>query len=126
MKQFDLQEYLKNPTRPIVTRDGHAARVICTDRKDEQYPIMALIEIRGGLKEFGYFYTANGVCSKGTKDARDLFFAPEKKIGWINLYKDKDDVVTDKFIILSEEDARIQRDIHEDSYIATIKIEWEE
>ncbi len=126
MKQFDLQEYLKNPTRPIVTRDGRAARVICTDRKDEQYPIMALIEIRGGLKEFGYFYTANGVFLEGTKNARDLFFAPEKKIGWINLYKDKDDVVTDKFIIHSEEDARIQRDIHKDSYIATIKIEWEE
>lgn len=126
MKQFDLQEYLKNPTRPIVTRDGRAARVICTDRKDERYPIMALIEIRGGLKEFGYFYTANGVFLEGTEHARDLFFAPEKKIGWINLYKDKDDVVTDKFIIHSKEDARIQRDIHEDSYIATIKIEWEE
>ena len=126
MKQFDLQEYLKNPTRPIVTRDGRAARVICTDRKDEQYPIMALIEIRGGLKEFGYFYTANGVFLEGTKSARDLFFAPEKKIGWINLYKDRDDVVTDKFIIHSKEDARIQRGIYKDNYIATIKIEWEE
>lgn len=33
MKQFDLQEYLKNPTRPIITRDGRAARIISCNSK---------------------------------------------------------------------------------------------
>lgn len=48
MRQFNLEEYVKNPTRPIITRDGRAARIICTDRKgvgvDSPYPIVALIE----------------------------------------------------------------------------------
>lgn len=35
MKQFSLDEYLKNPTRPIVTRDGRSVRIICTDRKSD-------------------------------------------------------------------------------------------
>ena len=33
MEQFSLAEYLKNPTRPIITRDGRIARIICTDAK---------------------------------------------------------------------------------------------
>ncbi len=33
MKKFSLEEYLKNPNRKIVTRDGHNARIISTDRK---------------------------------------------------------------------------------------------
>lgn len=42
MKQFDLQEYLKNPQKKIVTRDGERARIICTDR-NPNYPIVALV-----------------------------------------------------------------------------------
>lgn len=34
MKQFSLEEYIKNPSRKIVTRDGKEARIVCTDKKD--------------------------------------------------------------------------------------------
>jgi hypothetical protein len=43
MEQFSLEEYFKNPTRPIVTRDGRSARIICTDAKRD-FPLIALIE----------------------------------------------------------------------------------
>lgn len=33
MKQFSIKEYLANPSRGIVTRDGRSVRIICTDRK---------------------------------------------------------------------------------------------
>lgn len=34
MEQFNLDEYLKNPDRKIVTRDGcYAVRILCTDKK---------------------------------------------------------------------------------------------
>lgn len=127
MKQFDLQEFLKNPTRPIVTRDGHAARIICTNRICKTHPILALLfEDEDRDTEVVYQYTSQGEYYSNASSPHDLFFAPEKKIGWINLYKYKDDIVTDKFILHSKEEALIQRDIYEDSYIATIKIEWEE
>ena len=33
MKQFNLEEYLKDPNKKVVTRDGRNARIVCTDRK---------------------------------------------------------------------------------------------
>ena len=125
MKQFSLDEYLKNPTRPIVTRDGRSVRIVCTDGRYENYPIIALVEDEDGKKDVET-YTIEGSSIDGYEHQQDLFFSPEKKEGWINLYKYKDDIVTDKFIIHSKEEALIQRDIYKDSYIATIKIEWEE
>ena len=36
MKQFNLAEYLKNPERKIVTRDGRSVkRILCVDAKGE-------------------------------------------------------------------------------------------
>ena len=44
MKQFNLDEYLKNPSRKVVTRDGKNVRIVCTDKKGNDYPVVALIE----------------------------------------------------------------------------------
>ena len=44
MKPFNLEEYLKNPDKKVVTRDGRNVRIICTDRRDSVYPIVVLIE----------------------------------------------------------------------------------
>lgn len=127
MKQFSLDEYIKNPGRKLMTRDGHNARVLCTDRKSPTgHQIVVLLDY--GSEEISTTCNNDGkteFCSP-FQSKGDLFFAPEKKIGWINLYKYKDDIVTDKFIMHSEKDAQIQRDIYKDSYITTIKIEWEE
>lgn len=44
MKRFNLEEYLKNPNRKIITRDNHSARVVCTDQKGGNYPVIALVQ----------------------------------------------------------------------------------
>ena len=31
MKQFNLEEYKKNPNRRVITRDGKSVRIVCTD-----------------------------------------------------------------------------------------------
>ncbi len=31
MEQFNLEEYLKNSNRKVVTRDGKSVRIVCTD-----------------------------------------------------------------------------------------------
>ena len=43
MEQFSTEEYLKNPNRKVVTRDGKNARVICTDRVCSTHPVLALL-----------------------------------------------------------------------------------
>lgn len=56
----------------------------------------------------------------------DLFFAPEKKEGWLNLYKDVNGRVAigTVYPIESEKDARMASE--DESYVATCKITWEE
>ena len=34
MKQFNLEEYLENPDRRIITRDGDSVRIICKKSSD--------------------------------------------------------------------------------------------
>ena len=82
MKQFDLQEYLKNPDRKIITRDGRSARIICTDAKRD-FPLIALIEKDDS--ELPVSYTPRGTVYEWRESDCDLFFAPEKKTGWINV-----------------------------------------
>ena len=124
MKQFNLEEYLKNPNRKVVTRDGHPVRIICTDHDNISYPIVGAIK---GY-EFPFCFGEDGyVVGSNCNDANDLFFAPEKHEGWINIYR-ADDVkciATDKYVYRSEIDA-INGIAGNKDYIATIKIEWEE
>ena len=123
MKQFNLDEYLKNPTRKVVTRDGRkVTRFLCTDVKGD-YPIVALVENFSG-NETPISYTKDGKYRIGDKSGGDLFFAPEKHEGWINIYRDT--ILSGayyKYIYPSEEDAKENAC---SGAIATIKIEWEE
>lgn len=72
MKEFNLEEFKKDPSRQVVTRRGKTVRIICTDRKGKQ-PIVALIVI--DREEFAYYYNKNGFLSSKQKESDfDLFF----------------------------------------------------
>lgn len=44
-KQFNLQEFLKNPTLKVVTYQGEEVRIICTDGNDGEYPVVGFIGV---------------------------------------------------------------------------------
>ena len=119
MKQFSLEEYLKNPNRRIITRDGRKARVICTDRNG-MYPVVALVN-NGG--EDVYTYNKRGIYAGRDKEL-SLFFAPEKHAGWMNVYKTEKGPIG-SWVYGSKEEAKINICNNQD-YITTCKIEWEE
>jgi hypothetical protein len=81
-KKFDL-EAAKNGA-PVVTRCGNVARVICYDRKNADFPIIALEDNDGD--EVCASYTKEGMLFKSRETDSDLFIAPVKKNGWINIY----------------------------------------
>ena len=118
MKPFSLEEYLKNPNRKVVTRNGRSARIICTDAKGN-YPIVALIE-EGGYDN-ALSYTKDGKLYVGETNDYDLFFAPEKHEGWVNVYRAFDNVMCGS-VFATEEDGKCKAK----TAIATVKIEWEE
>ena len=122
MKEFNLTEYLKNPSQKVVTRDGRAVRIICTDVKGE-HPIMALIPDK--QEELTYRYLRNGRQLTYTDSPLDLCFPTIKKEGWVNLYRNEDVVFLSEKIYKSKEDAK-EVAIKKTDYITTIKIEWEE
>lgn len=83
MKPFSLKEYLKNPNRKVVTRDGReVTRILCTDAKSKNYPIVALIKSEDEKEEYPLRYTVNGQYCPGYKQQYDLFFVTEKHEGW--------------------------------------------
>ena len=129
MKAFSLEEYLKNPNRKVVTRNGRSARIICTDAKGN-YPIVVLIE-EGGYDN-ALSYTKDGKLYVGETNDYDLFFAPEKHEGWVNIYKagvqrETLGYLQTRYVGSSiwptEEAAKTAAD---PDPVATIKIEWEE
>ena len=114
MKQFNLEEYLKNPSRKVVTRSGKSARIICTDAKGN-CPVVGLVDYENC--EIAFNVTKNGKLD----GVSDLFFAPEKHEGWINVYPQGR--LGCVFIYDSEKEARRNGG---ETAIATVKIEWEE
>ena len=79
MEQFNLEEYLKNPNRKIVTRNGNPVRIICTNRKSENRPIVALIQDNPYNEEYVSYYTIDGKGLIRGLESMDLFFAIEKQ-----------------------------------------------
>ena len=123
MKPFNLEEYLKNPSKKIVTRDGRNVTIHCANCAGPR-PVVAEIEGDNyslNFDKYGRYYF-------GTSDV-DLFFVPEKHEGWINIYADiNDNSYPGNHIFKSKEEALEEA---EDcgkkwsGYITTIKIEWE-
>ena len=125
MKEFNLTEYLKNPSQKVVTRDGREVRIVCTDAKNEE-PIIALVYNNIREEENVYTYNREGIFYKDNDSCLDLFFAPIKKEGWINIYRFEDDTRTIGCLFKSEEEANLHKYDRASVYIKTIKIEWEE
>ena len=124
MEKFNLEEYLKNPSRKVVTRNFRNVRIICTDRNNN-FPIVALVKVYNDHDDEIYSYTKDGKWKVNESTRHDLFFAPEKQEGWVNVYPDEKIIgeLCCRHVFHSEEEARQNRG---EQAIATAKIEWEE
>lgn len=112
MKPFDLEA--AKAGKPVCTRDGRKARIICFDTINKgNYPIIALLEDKGS--EAIFYYNKDGKCNVGTE--LDLMMLPEKKEGWIIIHKE---AIYDK-----ETAEKIARETTA-NVIRIQKIEWEE
>lgn len=71
-----------DPTKPVQTRDGRPARIICTDaiHKKELFKMWVLVTHENG-DEMGYPYSMEGVFD-GYNGGWDLINIPERKTKW--------------------------------------------
>lgn len=85
MERFDLNTWLEDKSRKIVTRDGKQVRIICYDvkqGKDDCYvPIIALVDKGEEIGEMSYYYSEDGSFLRNPNQTHnlDLFFADEEE-----------------------------------------------
>ena len=123
LKPFDLEA--AKAGKPVCTRDGRKARIISCSLRNKNFPIAAIVEDE---EENVYQFEANGVCDEHDENL-DLMMYPEKKEGWVNVYRDCDgaNITKDDNIYSSREAAIASAQfIDGNHYVATTKINWEE
>lgn len=112
LKPFDLQAAKSG--KPVCTRDGRKARIICFDVKGDICFIIALVE-KDDI-EVIYRYDKNGKNSY-SKSELDLMMLPEKKEGWA--------VIRRSDIYENEEQAK-EALLNSHTAMMIRKITWEE
>lgn len=112
LKEFDLEA--AKAGKPVCTRDGRKARIICFDLNNKNFPIVAIINC--DTEENAYQYDIDGVCDEHDNNL-NLMMSPEKKEGWIIIHKE---AIYDK-----ETAEKIARETTA-NVIRIQKIEWEE
>ena len=125
LKEFDLEA--AKAGKPVCTRDGRKARIICFDKQKDLYPIIALAKDNEGYETI-YQYSKKGissVCGKPTDN--DLMMLPEKKEGWVNVYMEE---TNNNERLIEQVIYKTRKDAFDNAcprgYKATVKIEWEE
>ena len=111
LKPFDIQKAKEG--KPVCTRDGRKARIIAFDKKGFR-AIVGLVD--DGDKETLMLYDEAGR-SIGDVSEFDLMMLPEKKEGWVNVYKER---------IYSTKEEAIEATYDGVTYVDTVKVCWEE
>ena len=119
LKPFDIQKAREG--KPVCTRDGREARIVCFDRIDAK-PILALVRSTDGKGEDVFDYFVNGKrFANALEGDLDLMMIPEKKEGWVNVYKGG---------LLDTKSYPTKKEAFDKAcpkgYVDTIKINWSE
>lgn len=122
MERFNLDEYIKNPSKRVVTRDGRNVEILCTDYIGFG-PIIAKVE----GNSFSQMFYSDGRSCRCEESTYDLFFAPEEHEGWINFFGDSlcELYIGDLRIFESKENAE-KNGKNNRNYVKSVKIKWEE
>ena len=128
MKPFNLDEYHKIPSKPLMTRCWLNVRIVCDDAPGD-FPIVAIIDKMSMVDNCvtHIAYRKEGwINPDGIPSPYDLFFATKKYEGWVNVFKNDDgeNYVTYS-IFKSKEDAE-KEGKQWDGYVTSTKVEWEE
>ena len=129
MVKFSLEEYLKDPSRKVVTRDGREVRIKCTDMDGiNGMVIVGLVRDDLMNKERPLTWTKEGqYFVQVGESACDLFFEDGKEPvvgkGWVNVYKNPGGEIILGGVRKSKEEAE---QIGQRDSIDTIEISWKE
>ena len=124
MKPFDLEKAKSG--KPVCTRDGRKARIICFDRKCKYscYTIIALVG--DDLEDECYSYNDKGLYSVDKETENDLMMESIIISKYVNVYTNRGVVYVGRKLYDTEEEALKAGEKSPLTYMGTTKIEWEE
>lgn len=77
-----------DPTKPVETRNGRKARIVCSDMKSKYKQIVALVYDLSTDEEFVHWYRPDGhFLTSGVEHQLDLVNVPERTIRYVNLHR---------------------------------------
>lgn len=115
LKEFDIEA--AKVGKPVCTRDGRKARIICFDKKGD-HPIIALImDEEREIESIGRYFENGHLIFENVENRSDLMMLPEKKEGWVHIRKD---------IALYETMEEAERTRNGNDNYVSVKVEWEE
>ena len=125
MRAFSLEEYIKNPNQKVITRDGRNVKILSTDYYHSGKRFV-LAEAEGD--DCSFVCNSFGVQYPSAYSSLDLFFAPEKHEGWLNIYRSDECgfYMRGKSPYKSKEKADKVAKANPKTFFTTIKVEWGE
>lgn len=132
MKPFSLE--LAKAGKPVCTRDGRKARIICFDRvtnSTNEYTghLIVLVTNPNGDEQSFYYTEKGNLAGEDEYDNHkwDLMMLPQKKEGWVNVYMEE---TNNNERLIEQVIYKTRKDAFDNAcprgYKATVKIEWEE
>lgn len=127
MKPFNIEE--AKAGKPVCTRNGKKARIICFDKKGNEFPLIALICTSETEEEYYSFTKEGRFYSDDSKSSFDLFMASTHHEGWITIPEDTKHMIEIECFYNSKEEAITCAKHHNASnknHLVAIKVEWDE
>ena len=124
MEEFNLKKYITNPSRKVVTRSGKPVRIVCTDARGE-FPVVGVIYYNDE-KDIVDSFTENGKWANECESDLDLFFALEKREGWVCVYRNERGNIFFSVPYCTKQEAIDALYDDKDTHIDTIKVTWKE
>ena len=116
-------------TKPVQTRDGRKARILCTDLMSEgrKYPIMAAVRYHAESFESLYVYTRDGKYLVGVnEDPRDLINVPVVRHEFVNVFEGPRPYVSHLNFTYDDEDKAREASAFYSVYVGTIIKRYED
>ena len=115
MKPFNLEKAKQGAE--VITRDGRKVKILTFSRRNNDYPIVALVDY--GEEEAIHMYTTEGYYFKTKERSKNDLMMASSKV-YMNVYRERDTYVLGKYPFSSREEAINCRGA---DYVKTIKIE---
>lgn len=111
-------------TRPVQTRDGRPARILCTDFMSiANAPLVVAIAEAGG--EHLALATENGRRSQHEECPADILNVPEKVTLWVNIHRADNTLIPGNVLYPNEDTAKEAAGWSSYSYVATVPVTFE-